>query len=224
MEQENKLTVQGDFVEIKFTGYTDGKPFDSNIKDDLNKLNPKAEPEKMIVIIGQHMVVPGLDKALSDKELNKEYRIKINHKEGFGPRHKELVRTIPLKVFAHQKVMPRPGAVFVLDNQLARVIAVSGARVITDFNNPLAGKDLEYKFTITNLVLDIKERAEAACKLILRFVPKIEIENGKIILNGPKIIEEFIKRSENRFKELLNTEVQFKELSEEKTEEKENAV
>ena len=29
-------------------------------------------------------------------------------------------------------------------------------------------------------------------------------KNGKIILNGPKIIEEFIKRSENRFKELLN--------------------
>ena len=219
--QHNKIIIKGDFVEIKYTGYVEGKPFDSNIKEDLKTLSQNEDPEKTMVIVGQQMVVPGLDNAFEGKEINKEYKIKIGFKEGFGQRHKELVRTIPLKVFAHQKVMPRPGASYVLDNQLARVITISGARVITDFNNPLAGKDLEYKFTIVKTVSDIKEKAETVCKLILRFVPKIEVEDNKVTICGPKILEEFIKSNQSKFKELLNTEVHFKESAPEKQEEKE---
>ena len=210
------LVKNGDFINLKFTGYVEGKPFDSNILEDLKKLNEKAEPQKTIIIVGKEMVVRGLDSAIIGKEFGKEYKITVSPKEGFGPRHKELIRTIPLKVFAHQRVMPKPGAAFVLDNQLARVIAVSGARVITDFNNPLAGKEIEYKFTAVSIVDDLKEKAEAVCKLLLHFIPKIEIDNGKIILNGPKILEEFIRRNEFKFKELLNADIEFKELQEEK--------
>ena len=41
---------KGDFVEIEFTGFTEGKPFDSNIAEDLKKISPeaKAELEKSI--------------------------------------------------------------------------------------------------------------------------------------------------------------------------------
>ncbi len=207
---------QGEFIEIKFTGFADGKPFDSNILEDLKNLNPKSEPEKTIIIVGKEMVVRGLDKEFVGKEFNKEYRVSFSHKEGFGPRYKELIRTIPLKIFTGQRINPRPGASFVLDNQLAKVIAVSGARVITDFNNPLAGKDLEYKFTAIRSVEDLKEKAETVCKLIFRFIPKIEIDKDVVIIHGPKVLENLMKHSESEFKFLLNARVSFKESSPEK--------
>ena len=35
-----------------------------------------------------------------------------------------------------------------LDNTIARVLSVSGGRVTMDFNNPLAGKEIDYKYKI----------------------------------------------------------------------------
>ena len=213
MVQNGQAAVNnGDFIEIKFTGYVDGKPFDSNIPEDLKNVNEKATPEKTIIIVGQQMVVRGLDKSFIEKEFHKEYRVKLSPKEAFGPRRTDLVRTIPLKVFAQQQVQPRLGAAFVLDNQLAKVIAVSGARVITDFNSPLAGKDIEYKFIIERIVTDIKEKAEAVCNLLFKFIPEVEVENNIVTLKGPKILGHFIHHNQAKFKEFLGTEVAFKEV------------
>ena len=206
-------TIQlGDCIEIKFTGYVDGKPFDSNVAEDLKKVNEKAEPERTIIFVGKRMVVPGLDKSFVGKKLNSEYRIKVSHSEGFGQRRKELVKTIPLKVFIEQRVQPKPGAAFILDNQLARIIAVSGARVITDFNNPLSGKDLEYRCTILNRVTDLKDRAETACKLLLRFVPELAVSGTEVTLKGPKVLKVFIEKNQDNFKQLIGVPVMFQEV------------
>ena len=108
----NQKTKIKDFVEIKFTGYIDGKVFDSNIDEDLKKVSPDSKPDKTIICIGEQMVVPGLDKALEGKEINKEYEINIPYTEGFGKKHRELIKTIPLKIFTAQKINPYPGASF----------------------------------------------------------------------------------------------------------------
>ncbi|MBS3083915.1 FKBP-type peptidyl-prolyl cis-trans isomerase [Candidatus Pacearchaeota archaeon] len=214
--QANNLTKKGDFVEIKFTGLVDGKVFDSNIPEDLKQLNDKAVPEKTIVIIGQKMVVKGLDEHLEGEELNKNYSISIKPKDAFGSRKIELVRTMPLRVFNEQKIQPVPGASFIFDNKLAKVIAVSGARVTTDFNNPLAGKEVTYKFTISQIVSDLKEKAETVCKLIFRHIPEIEIVNNEITIKGPKILGNMINQNQSKFKEFLGKEVSFKESENQK--------
>jgi hypothetical protein len=115
-------------------------------------------------------------------------------------------------------LIPRQGASFVFDNQLAKVIAVSGARVITDFNNPLAGKEVTYKFSISRVVNDLKEKTETVCKLLFGYIPKIDVENESIIINGPKILENFLTQLRPKFKEFLGKEVSFKEMVQEKSE------
>jgi len=209
--QNTHIVKKGDFVELKYTGLSDGRIFDSNIPEDLKQISEKAVPEKTTIIIGQGMVVSGLDNYLEGKELNKEYHVTLNAKNAFGPRRTDLIRVIPLKIFHQQKVDPKPGTSFIFDNQLARVIAVSGARVTTDFNNPLAGKEITYKFKISGIVNDLKEKTEAVCKLIFRYVPEISVENESITIKGPKILEAFITQSQSRFKEFLGKEVSFKE-------------
>lgn len=211
-ENSSEIVKAGDCIEISFTGFVDGKPFDSNIAEDLKKINGRATPERTILFVGRRMVVPGLDDSFVGKKLNTKYAIKVPYSQGFGQRKTSLVKTIPLKVFAGQKVYPTPGAAFVFDNQLARVIAVSGARVITDFNNPLAGKDLEYHYTISNLVTDLKERTETVCKLLFRFVPEIAVSGKEVTIKGPAILKKIIEQSQKSFKELVGTEVLFQEV------------
>lgn len=222
-------TAKGDFVEIKFTGYTDGNVFDSNVEEDLKKVSPESKPEKTIVVIGQSMVVPGLDKALEGKELNKEYKISLTAKEGFGDRNRELVKTIPLSVFTKQKINPYPGLALMLDNNLARIITISGARVITDFNNPLAGKSVEYKFTITRKVTDLSEKAEAFFIYFFRFKPNFEA-GDKVTIKGPQVLESIVNHYKQKFKEIVGAELEFKlenkkeESEEEKSEEKQKEI
>jgi peptidylprolyl isomerase len=204
-------TKKGDFVELKFTGFVDNKVFDSNIEEDLKKLDSEAKPEKTIVVIGEGMLVPGLDKALENKEIEKEYKIEVPFKEGFGPRRKELIRTIKLKEFTEKKINPYPGLMLALDNHIVKILAVSGARVTTDFNNPLSGKELNYKFKITRFVTDDKEKVETLLLFFLRFIPEFEIKENKIIVKGPKNFEIFVSALAEKFKELVKKELSFEE-------------
>jgi hypothetical protein len=124
-----------------------------------------------------------------------------------------------MKAFSEQKVYPQAGMMFTLDNALVKVIAVSGARVTVDFNNPLAGKDLKYKLTITRKVEDPKEKSESLFKFFLRFIPEFEVKE-KVIVKGPKILEQMLKPIEDKFKELVGKDLAFEEKKlEEKTEE-----
>ena len=208
---ENKEKIEkNDFIEIEFTGYYEGKVFDSNIPEDLKQLSPKAKPEKTAVIIGQGMVVPGLDKSLEGKEIGKEYRTNIKCKEAFGERKKEMVKIIPLSQFTKQNINPKPGMAVFLDNFLARIITISGARVITDFNNPLAGKDIEYKFKIIKKITGEKEKIEIFFNFFFRFIPEFEIKESAIAVKGQKNFEVLINLFKDKFKELLRKDLELK--------------
>ncbi len=214
-----ELTKKDDFVELKFTGYAQENIFDSNIEEDLKKINSEIKPIKTIAVIGQKMVVSGLDKELKGKEIGKEYNITISAKEGFGERNRELVKTIPLRVFTEKNLEPKAGMVFNLDDTLAKIITISGARVVVDFNNPLAGKELKYKFIIIRKIEDEKEKIESFFSYFFRFTPEFEITEKSIKVKGPKPLEQIVKMFKEKFKELEGKELEF-ELLEEKKEAK----
>jgi len=215
MEKEDKKVKKKDFIEIKFTGFANGEMFDSNIEEDLKKVNPKAKAKETIVMVGEGMLVKGLDEFLEGKEVGKEYEVTIKPRDGFGERKGELVRTIPLKVFTEKKVSPRPGMVLNMDNNIVKVITISGARVITDFNNPLAGKELEYKVKIVRKVTDEKEKVKSVLELLFKFVPDFDIKGNKVILKGPKGLEQFVKIMSSKFKDLLGKDLEFEEAKKE---------
>ena len=219
--EENKDKIKkNDFIEIKYTGFSNGEVFDSNIEEDLKKLNPKAKLRKTVVMVGQGMLVPGLDKALEGKELGKEYETTISPKEGFGERKRELVKTIPLRIFTEKKVDPKPGMVLNMDNTLAKILAVSGARVIADFNNPLAGKELQYKFKVVRKIENEKEKTETILQLLFKFIPEFETKEKEVIVKGPKGLDQYINVVKDKFKELLGKELKFEELKKEEKEKK----
>ncbi len=207
---EDKTVKRNDFIELQFTGYANGEVFDSNVPEELKKINPEAKVQKTVIVIGEKMVVAGLDKDLEGKEIGKKYEVEIKKKDAFGDRKRELIRTIPLNAFKEKDAQPRVGMVLTFDNAMARIIAISGARVIADFNNPLSGKDLKYVYTIVRKVDDDKEKAEALFENYLRFVPEIEVKE-KVIAKGPKELEPVIKQLNDKFKDLIGKELSFSE-------------
>jgi FKBP-type peptidyl-prolyl cis-trans isomerase SlyD len=217
------LSKEKDFVEINFSGYSNGKVFDSNIEEDLKKLNPEAKPEPLTVVIGQNMVIPGLDKALKEKEVGKEYEIEVKANDAFGERKRELVKIIPVKIFLEKNINPYPGLVLAMDQSLVKIIAVSGGRVTADFNNPLAGKDLKYKFKILRIVTDEREKADCLFKQSLRFIPEYSISDNLITVKGPKNFQVFITAAGKMFNELIGKELKLEVLESKKDEKKKDS-
>lgn len=202
-------TVQkNSFVGLRYSGYANNVLFDSNEEENIKKLHPDAEARETVVVVGRSMVVPGLDKALEGKEIGKRYEVLVEAREGFGERRRELVKTIPLKVFTEKNIAPYPGLALAMDTMTARVIAVSGARVITDFNNPLAGKALRYSFVIVRNVTDEQEKAKTLFEASLKMVPEFAV-GEKIVVKGQQVLEAYVRAFSPMFKELLGKELAF---------------
>ena len=73
---------KNDFIEMEFTGkIKDGSVFDSNIKEDLEKLHEghdhPVETKPLIFPLGQRMFLEGIDNFLIGKDIG-EYEIELS--------------------------------------------------------------------------------------------------------------------------------------------------
>lgn len=207
-----------DFIEIEFTARVkDGEIFDSNIKEDLERFHEghdhPIEAEPFVFCLGESMFLQGVEDFLIGKELG-EYQIELPPEKAFGKRNPQLIQRIPLKVFRDQKLNPIPGFVFNFDGRIGRVLASSGGRVIVDFNNPISGKDVIYKIKILRKIDDINEKSKALIKFFFREDLKFEIKDKKIIIEVDKPLVEFVKLFKDKFKEMLDLELEVKEIGE----------
>ena len=213
---------KSDFIEIEFTAkIKDGEVFDSNIKEELQKLNPHAKAERFIYSLSEGMFLEGVDNYLIGKEIG-EYKIELNPEKAFGKRESKLIQMIPMKVFKQHNVNPIPGSMFNFDNRAAKILTVSGGRVMVDFNNPLAGKDVIYNIKILRKVEDKNEKIKALNKFLFKKDFKFEIKDKKLILEVEKGMSKFIEMFKDKYKEILDLELEVKEPIEKKVKEKEN--
>jgi len=221
-EATKQITKKKDFVAIEFIGrnLTNNEVFDSNVLEEAKKINPDVNGVRpLIACIGSEMVVKGFDEALEGKEVGKKYNLKLTFDKAFGKRFPNLVKLIPMKIFLAQKIMPQPGMTLALDNNLVRVMSVSGGRVMVDFNNPLAGKDIEYEFTIQKILSDTREKTSALQKYLFNqeFEFDVDEKNKKIIFKEVKLAQ-LLDVFRDKFKDMLGFDVEIFA----KTEKKEN--
>ena len=205
MEKVNK----NDFIELEFIGKEiDGKVFDTNIPEEAEKIDIKIENKPFIICVGQKMVVRGLDKALEGKEIGKTCNITLSYEEAFGPRRRELVRLIPLNVFTEKNISPRPGMTLALDNNLVRIASVSGGRVLVDFNNPLAGKEISYEFVIKRKITDKKQKINSLLNYFLKKEIDFELKDNKAVFKTKDpMMEVGINMINDKFKDILDIEL-----------------
>jgi len=204
-------TNKNDFVELEFIGkIKDGEIFDTNITKEAEKIGIAIDETSFIICIGQGMVIPGLDKALENKETGKKYSVEIAPKEAFKDRNPSLVKLIPIKAFKEKNVNPYPGMTLALDNMLVKIISVSGGRVLADFNNPLSGKIVTYEFTVKRKIENINEKVQAITDYFIKKETKFEIKDEKIILDIENNFLPITKILNSKFKQIINLEFEVK--------------
>jgi len=213
-----------DFIEIEFTGRVkDGEIFDSNIKEDLEKTDQelKEDPKPFIFCLGEGMFLKGIDDFLIGKDVG-TYNIELPYDKAFGKRDPKLIQRMPIKAFREHNLNPIPGFVFNFDGKMGKVLAASGGRVIVDFNNPVAGKDVVYDIKVLRKIEDKNEKVRALTDFFFRKDLKFEIKNNKIIFDVDDQTKSVLGIFRDKFKDLLGLNIEFKgeykEIKEQKSE------
>lgn len=202
---------KNDFVEIEFTGRVkDGDVFDSNIKEDLEntELSNKAKP--FILSLGQGMFLKGVDDFLIGKDVGK-YKLELTFENSFGKRDAKLIQMMPTKVFREQNLNPVQGFMFNFDGRVGKIIAVSGGRIMVDFNNPVAGKDVTYDLNVLRKVENQEEQIKSFIEFLFKQDLKFEVKEKKLIIEIEKKMMQFVDLFKDKFKEIFNLELEVKE-------------
>ncbi|HLD37947.1 MAG TPA: hypothetical protein VJA20_00725 [Candidatus Nanoarchaeia archaeon] len=211
-----------DFIEMEFTGRIKdtGDIFDSNVKEELDKLHVSQghsndhvhETKPLIYCLGEGMFLEGVDNFLIGKEIGK-YVIGLSSENAFGKRRRESVKMIPIKVFFQHKINPVQGAMLNFDGKMGKVLSVSGGRVLVDFNHPLAGKDVIYEVNIKKIIQNIDEKIKAFNSFIFKQDFKFSVDNKKVIYElqeSDKQLKIFVGIFKEKFKEIFGMELEIR--------------
>jgi len=212
-----------DFIEIEFTGKVKGGDiFDSNVKKDIEEAGLKLEAKPFAFSLDQGMFLKGVDKFLIGKEIG-DHKIELKPEEAFGIRDSKLVQKLPMKAFVQQQLNPIPGAMFNFDGKIGKILTVSGGRVIVDFNNPIAGKEVVYNIKVLRKIDNQDEKIKSFNEFLFKKDFKFEIKDKKLILEVEKQMAGFVKMFAEKFKEVFDLELEVKEVKETKKEESKEA-
>ena len=206
-----------DFIEIDFTGRVkDGEVFDSTIKEDLEKLHSghdhPIEAKPFVFCLGEGMFLKSIDDFLISKETDKSYEIELEPEKAFGKRNPSFVQMIPLKIFKEKNINPITGAMFNFDGKIGKVLAVSGGRVMVDFNHFLSGKNLTYKINVLRKIDNLDEKVESLNDFFFRKNFKHEIQGEKLILEVEKPLVKIVELFKDKFREMLGLDLEIKEI------------
>jgi len=197
---------KNDFIEIEFTGLANGEIFDTTNKKDAEKMGIEPKNIKPLTIsVGNQMILQGLDEDLEGKETGKEYSIHILPEKAFGKRDPSMIKTYGLSHFTKQNINPYPGMALQLDNTIAKVLSVSGGRVTMDFNNPIAGKEVDYKYKINKIITENKEKINALQDFFFKQRFEFQLKDKKVIFKDDKI-KQFIDMIGPKFSEITGLE------------------
>ncbi|MFH1630826.1 MAG: peptidylprolyl isomerase [Candidatus Aenigmatarchaeota archaeon] len=152
----------GDFIRIEFVGRLEsGEIFDLTdeaLAKKENIYNSNYGYKPLPIIIGEGMVIKGLDEVFLSMQIGDEKDVEIEPDKAFGNRDPSLVRVLPEKSF---KEKPIQGMIVDFGNLKGRVQSINAGRVRVDFNNPLSGKKLKYHIKILEQITDTENQVKA---------------------------------------------------------------
>ncbi len=217
-----------DFIELEYTGRLkdSGMIFDTTDEKtakDNEIFNEKGKYGPVTVCVGEQHVIKGLDHDLEGKEMG-EFEVVLQPEDAFGKKDAKLVQLISTAKFKKQGIQPQPGLQVNIDGYMGLVKTVSGGRTLVDFNHPLSGQEVVYKYKIIKKVEDKKEKIKALVNMMVQLDAEVSEKEGKFTVKMPENVplpEEAKKIMQDKIKELVDAEAEIvKEDKKEKTEAK----
>jgi len=159
---------KGDVVKLEYDAWVDdsGEMVDTTSAEKAQEngiFNENAVYGPITVLVGAGRIFEGLDEALEGVEVGEEKEIIIPPEKAAGPRDPKLIELFSIREFHKKDIQPQVGMEVNINNRIGTVVAVTAGRVRVDFNRPLAGKTLRYRFRVTEKI----EGTEARIKGII---------------------------------------------------------
>ena len=207
------MITENDFVLINFIGRVKltNAIFDLTYKDIAEKEHfdtDKIDFSPVLVIPKANYVLPALARSLIGHNVGDKYTLELKAKDAFGEYDPKLVKTIGLSVFIENGINPSVGDIVTLDGVPAYVMSVTGGRVMVNFNNILAGKDVIYEVEVVKVL----DKDEDKCAYIFKhYTNKLpldtKINEKEVIINTQEKLSDFIKQAiVNDINEYINKE------------------
>jgi len=179
---EAKL-AKGDIVYIEYdvwiTGPGDQRTLHETTHADVAKEADKYEEKKAYaavpVVVGHERVAKGLDEALLVASVGETKDVAIPPEKGAGERDPKLVKLYPMREFYKKDIEPAPGLEVHMDGRHGTIMAVTAGRVRVDFNNPLAGRTLQYKVTVARRAESPEEKVRGVLEMDYGLVDQFKI-------------------------------------------------
>jgi FKBP-type peptidyl-prolyl cis-trans isomerase SlyD len=119
------------------------------------------ENEPLEFLQGYQNVIPGLERALYGMKIGESKEITVAPKDGYGEVDPDALIDVPRSEFPKDFEV-KPGVDLQLQNQdgellNAVIVSVSPTTVKLDLNHPLAGKELFFRVSITDLRVATEE-------------------------------------------------------------------
>lgn len=95
---------------------------------------------------------------------------------------------------------------------------------MVDFNNPIAGKDVEYKIKVLKKVEDLNEKIKALIEFLFKRDLKFEVKDKKLIIEVEKPMRQFVEMFAIKFKEIFDLDLEVKDIEEKKVEKEKSKV
>ncbi len=172
---------KGDFIKINYTGkFNEGQIFDTTdeqLAKENGIYNPRGVYGGDVVIVGSGHTIKGLDEDFIGKEVGYTGSITIAPEKAFGPHNPALVETVSITKLTEQFKDQRPyqGMPVELNGRRGVIAQIIGRRVRVDLNHALAGKEVEYEYTIEEKIEDKIAKAQGLLSLYTG-MPEIEVE------------------------------------------------
>ncbi len=188
---------KGDIIRWEFEAWVveNGEEvlFDTT-KEDLAKEHGIHDPNMkygpMVSVVGAGRLIKGIEDELLKAEVGKEYEVTIEPKDAYGERDPKLVKIHSYRELARQKIEPEVGKEVVINNKRGRIVTVTPGRVVIDFNHPLAGKTLKYRFKVIEKVEGDVDKVRAIIEMDYgKEVDKfgVEIKDEDILITLPDV-------------------------------------
>ena len=196
--------AKGDIIWIDYEGWilnpNGARTLFDTTREEVAKKEGKLEEKKVYaefpIIVGHGRILPGLDEAILGAEVGKSIDLTIPPEKGAGERDPKLIELRPLREFLKQEVHPAVGMEVALGGRKGTITQVTGGRVRVDYNNPLAGKTLQYSFTVTDVADSSEEKLRAIIEMDYGLPDEFKVEVGA---TGAEVVVPDICKTDERW-------------------------
>ncbi|MBX8643742.1 MAG: FKBP-type peptidyl-prolyl cis-trans isomerase, partial [Thermoplasmata archaeon] len=160
----------GDIVQLELDAWISetGKLFQTTSKENAQKegiYDEKTVYGPVYEIAGKNRFFPGLEKSIASASIGQEVVVEIKPEEAAGSRDPGLVKLYSIREFERMNVEPKVGEDVRIGDRIGRISQVTVGRVRVDFNNPLAGHVLKYRYRVIRKISERQEKLKALLEM-----------------------------------------------------------